>query len=81
MCDKIDSIQFGGLCGTPTTGFLVELTHLWYETTGKLKLKTNARVVRLDFGKAFDLINHHLLLEKMQLNGIPPHMYIKARST
>ena len=29
------------------------------------------RVVLLDFSKALDLINHHILLEKLQTNGIP----------
>ena len=28
----------------------------------------------LDFSKAFGLINHHLLIEKLKVNGIPPHV-------
>ena len=70
--DKIDDMQFGGLCGTSTTDALVELTHMWYEATDNLK--TYVRVVMLDFSKAFDLINHHLLIEKLKVNGIPPHV-------
>ena len=35
--DKIDNMQFGGLCGTSTNDALVELTHMWYEATDKLK--------------------------------------------
>ena len=72
IADKIDDMQFGGLCRTSTTDALVELTHMWYETTDKLK--TYVRVVMLDFSKAFDLINHHLLIEKLKVDGIPPHV-------
>ena len=70
--DKIDDMQFGGLCGTSTTDASVELTHMWYEATDKLK--TYVRVVMLDFSKAFDLINHHLLIQKLKVNGISPHV-------
>ena len=47
---------------------LVEMTHKWYEATDTLN--TYVRIVLLDFRKAFDLINHNILLEKLQAFGI-----------
>ena len=72
VCDVIDSKQFGGIAGTSTTDALVEMTHRWYEATDILN--TYVRVVMLDFSKAFDLINYHILLEKLTNSGLPRHI-------
>ena len=69
---KIDVEQFGGIPGMSTTDAFVEMVHNCYKTTDALG--TYARVIFLDFAKAFDLINHEMLLKKLKINDIPPHI-------
>ena len=38
------------------------------------KLYTYVRVVVIDFSKAVDLINHHILLDKITNSGLPGHI-------
>ena len=64
--------QLGRISGTSTTDVLVETVNLWYKATDKLD--SYARVVMQDFSKAFDPIDHNLLLEKLQMYGLPSHI-------
>ena len=70
--DKLDPKQFGCISGTGTTDALVEMVHRWYEATDKPK--TFVRVALLDYSKAFDHINHHILLTKLVNIGIDHHL-------
>ena len=72
MDGKIDNKQFGGISGTSPTDVLLEMVNKWYEATDNLD--SYVRVVMLDFSKAFDLINHCLLIEKLQLYDLPEHI-------
>ena len=70
--DRIDDNQFGVVGGTSTTDTLVEMTHKWYEATDVLN--NYVRVVLLAFSKAFDRINHHILVDKLITNGVQAHI-------
>ena len=72
LLSEIDDKQFGGITGTSTTDALVEMANMRYEATDKLDVLV--RVILLDFSKAFDLINHRILIEKLHSFGIPSHI-------
>ena len=60
---QIDERQFGGLAGTGTTDALVEMFHSWCEATDTPE--SFVRVLLVDYSKAFDHINHELLITKL----------------
>ena len=59
----IDVRQFGNVPGVSTNHYLLNLIH--YLHLGAEKSRNVSTVVLTDFSKAFDLINHTLLIEKM----------------
>ena len=73
MDGKIDNKQFGRISGTSTTDVLLEMVNNWYESTDTLD--SYVRVVMLYFSNAFDLLNHFLLLDTLQLYDLPEHTY------
>ena len=69
VADVLDPHQFGSLKGSSTVHALVELIHQWHtalDVPGKA-----VRVLLLDFRKAFDLVDHRILLQKLANTGIP----------
>ena len=69
---QIDERKFGGLAGTGTTDALVEMFHSWCEATDKPD--SFVRVLLVDYSKAFDHVNHELLITKLCDMGLPPHL-------
>ena len=67
--EKIDRRQFGSLKNSSTTHALLSFVHhLLYETDTS---KTSVKVFLLDFSKAFDLIDHNILLYKLYEMKVP----------
>ena len=68
---KVDPRQFGTVPGSSTTEALVSMVHAWnHATDGN---GATVRVVLFDFRKAFDLIDHNILLKKLRTFDICVH--------
>ena len=69
--NQIDPQQYESIKGTSTVHALVELVHKWkyaVETPG-----TIVRILLVDFSKAFDRGDHHILMTKCASLGLPTH--------
>lgn len=67
---NIDPFQFGGVKKSSTTHALVHLVHQWLLATETPK--TGVRSCMIDFSKAFDRIDHNVLIRKLQCFNVPP---------
>ena len=70
LMPHIDPFQFGGVKKSSTTHALVHLIHQWLLATETPK--TLVRSCLIDFSKAFDRIDHNILLHKLELLNVPP---------
>ena len=66
---KIDQRQFGTIPNSSTTHALISMTHNWLANTDGNG--ATARVALLDFRKAFDLIDHNILMRKLSSYDMP----------
>ena len=64
---KIDSQQFGTIPNSSATHALIDMTHSWLNSTDG----NTTRVVLFDFRKAFDLIDHTILVKKLCSYSLP----------
>ena len=69
---QIDDKQFGGMAVTGTTDALGKMLYKWYEATDEPG--TTVRALFLDYSKAFDLINHETLINKLVAMNLPAHI-------
>ena len=66
----IDPRQFDGIKNSSTTHALVNLIHQWIQATEVPG--TMVRSCLIDFSKAFDRIDHNILMNKLRLLNVPP---------
>ena len=69
VLDILDPQQFGAIPKSSSTQALISLLHKMYVSTDGNGAPN--RVVLLDFRKAFDLINHNILVEKLLTLNLP----------
>ena len=70
LLSAIDPAQFGFIRGSCTTSALIFMFHYWLHArdgTG-----STVRTALLDFRKAFDLVDHHILVAKLLSLGVKP---------
>ena len=78
-----DPNQFGGLKGRSTAHALTSILHSW---CGALDQGGSVRALFVDFSKAFDRVDHNILLAKLKDRQIPHclirwlHSYLSCRS-
>ena len=69
---KIDQRQYGTIPKPCTTYALVSMIHNWHVSSDGNSAVI--RVVLFDFRKAFDLIDHNILVRKLSDYDIPNHI-------
>ena len=68
IMDRLDCNQYGFIPGSNTTLALITLVHRWSKTVDKERGCVRSLVT--DYRKAFDLIDHNTLYEKLQGIGL-----------
>ena len=68
ISSKIDPKQFGGIKGRSTSHALIDILHSWHEALDK---RNSVRAVFVDYAKAFDHVDHNLVMSKMSALNVP----------
>jgi hypothetical protein len=69
MHGKFDQQQFGAIRGRSTVHALIDVTHTWLKA---LDGGNSVRAVFIDYRKAFDHVQHSIVLRKMAAFGVEP---------
>ena len=72
--ENMDKNQFGCVNSRSTSLALLKLTHEWFKASDKSN--NIIRILFVDFTKAFDLIDHNILLKKFVDYAFPPHITV-----
>jgi hypothetical protein len=67
IVDKLDTRQFGCLKGKSTTHELVDILHHWHEALDK---EQSVRTLFIDYAKAFDHVDHSIVICKLRDFGV-----------
>ena len=68
MSCRLDDRQYGALKQRSTTHALVDMLHHWHAVVDKGQ---SVRTVFVDFTKAFDHVDHNVLVSKLVALGLP----------
>ena len=71
--EKVAPNQFGTIAGSSTVMALISMVHKWLEATDGNGAAV--RVFLFDYRKAFDLVDHHILANKLQQLNIPHSVF------
>jgi len=66
--DKLDANQYRALKRRSTTHALVDIIHHWHKAIDEGQ---SVRAVFIDFAKAFDHVDHNILIAKLMAFGLP----------
>ena len=70
LLNTIDSNQFGFISESSTKFALISMLHKWLAATDGTS--STVKVILLDFKKAFNLVDHNILVAKLYNFGIKP---------
>ena len=68
VSEKLFNNQFGGIRNSSTAHALTKMLHDWHTAIHE---DQSVRLLLLDYKKAFDLIDHNILLEKLKELNVP----------